>query len=807
MKIKLLTAGMALASLVACGGGQNTSSDSSQGQAQSSSVSSAQSSSQMMSSSSSVSSSVMSSSSSSASSVMPPRTGKQVEALDRGLVAVLANGGVFLSWRISGLDPADVAFNLYRNGQLINGQPISSSSNYLDNQGNAQSRYRVAAVIDGQEQSEDGEVNVWQQNFTGIPLNPPQGGTTPDGVAFQYEANDASAADLDGDGDYEIILKWAPTNAKDNAHDGYTGSVYIDAYQMSGNRMWRINLGRNIRAGAHYTQFMVYDFDGDGRAEMAVQTADGTVDSQGKTIGNANADYRNSSGRVLSGPEFLTVFDGLTGAELQTIDYPNARGSVGSWGDNYGNRVDRFLAGVAYLDGQRPSMIFSRGYYEKAMISALDWRDGQLTKRWTFTADGNANQNYRGQGAHSLSIGDVDADGRDEIIFGAATIDDNGTGLYSTGLCHGDALHVTDIDPNRAGLEVFMVHESPGCYGNHGVEVHDARTGQILYSNDGGQVDVGRGVAIEVDPRYPGVEVFGSRGGTMTTDGQRFDYRPGSNFAIWWDGDLLREILDGSTIYKWDYNLARNNTILSGANFQAASNNGTKSTPSLSADLFGDWREEVVWRRNDNRELMIFTTTDLTQYKMPTLMHDPQYRVAIAWQNTAYNQPPHPSFFLGANMAPRPRLDLYEADGIQPGEEPVDGLRIQESTTGFCGVDGVLENTNGGFTGAAYANTDNALGNGVRWAINANGQQSVTVQFRYASIDARPAEIWLDGAQRGTLNFPATNAWTSWNVVETNLQIPAGQHQIELRASTDAGLGNVDYIQVLSDQVSAVSCP
>lgn len=585
-----------------------------------------------------------------------------MEWLDRGVVAVKVNNGVFVSWRLLGTDPADVAFNLYRDGTLVNSTPLTTVTNYVDPAGGNASSYQVRPIINGQEQSSQQTATVWGQPYRTVNLNRPSGGTTPDGVAYTYSPNDLSVGDVDGDGEYEIFVKWDPSNAKDNSQSGYTGNVFIDAYKLNGQRLWRIDLGRNIRAGAHYTQFLVYDFDGDGKAEMALRTSDGTRDGAGTVIGNANADYRNSSGYILTGPEYLTVFEGATGRILKTITFPIARGNVGDWGNNetYGNRVDRFLAGVAYLDGLRPSMIFSRGYYDKSVISALDWRDGQLTQRWLFTADGNQNQSYRGQGAHSLSIADVDNDGRHEIIFGAATIDDNGRGLYTTNLGHGDALHVADIIPSRPGLEVFMVHECPSCYGNHGVEVHDARTGQILYSGNGNAQDVGRGLAADVDPRYPGMEVWASRNGLFTASGQELSTKPNSmNFAIWWDGDLLRELLDGTTISKWNYQAGNLTTLLNAGNNGAASNNGTKSTPGLSADLFGDWREEVVWRTPTSDALRIYTTTEVTQRRIYTLMHDPQYRMQVTSEMTGYNQPPHVGFFLGAGMADPPRPDIH----------------------------------------------------------------------------------------------------------------------------------------------------
>ncbi|SEN10264.1 rhamnogalacturonan endolyase [Duganella sp. CF517] len=349
-------------------------------------------------------------------------------------------------------------------------------------------------------------------------MQKPTGGTTPDDLAYTYEISDGSAVDLDGDGVYEIVFIWAPTNANDNSIDGYTGNTYIDAVKLDGTRMWRIDLGKNTRAGAHYSPFVAYDLDGDGQRELMVKTADGTVDGVGVTIGSAAADYRNAAGRILTGPEYLTVFNGLTGAAMKTVNYLPARGTVAAWGDSYGNRVDRFLAGVANLDGARPSAVFSRGYHTRAVIAAWDWRDGALTSRWVFDSD-VAGGAAAGQGAHWFSVADVDGDGKDDIIYGAATISSYGTLIYSTGLCHGDALHVGKFNPDLAGQQVFMVHEDPGCYGSKGMEMHDAATGAILWSTSGEGLDVGRGTCMDIDPAYAGEECWSTVGGVRSATG------------------------------------------------------------------------------------------------------------------------------------------------------------------------------------------------------------------------------------------------------------------------------------------------
>jgi rhamnogalacturonan endolyase len=590
---------------------------------------------------------------------------RQMEYLDRGLVAVKTDGGVFVSWRLLGTEPSDISFNLYRDGSKVNETPILTSTNYLDASGTANATYTVRAIVNGKEQQASDNVGVWGGSYLDVPLRKPADGVNPDGSTFTYNANDASVGDVDGDGQYEIILKWDPSNSKDNSQSGVTGEVYVDSYKLDGTFLWRISLGRNVRAGAHYTQFMVYDLDGDGKAEVALRTADGAVDGTGKVIGDPNADFRNSAGYVLSGPEYLTLFEGATGKEMISVPFEPARGKVTDWGDGYGNRVDRFLATIAYLDGKRPSLVMARGYYAKTSLVAYNWRDGKLTKQWSFNSNGNPA--YEAQGNHSLTAIDVDDDGKDEIVYGAMTFDENGQVLYSTGLGHGDALHVGDLDPDRPGLEVFKVMEHKDS--PYGAAVWDAATGKTIWGVYTGK-DTGRGMSADIDPTYKGEEQWAAGGvGLYSVKGQKINSTTPSsiNFGIWWDGDLLRELLDHNynatigagpgKIDKWDYVNGKTNNLLSAEG--TLSNNSTKGTPSLQADILGDWREEAIWRTTDSSALRIYTTTALTEHRFATLMHDPVYRLGVAWQNVAYNQPPHTSFYLGEGMTQPPAPNIY----------------------------------------------------------------------------------------------------------------------------------------------------
>lgn len=591
----------------------------------------------------------------------------QMEKLGRGVVALhLGEGKVWISWRLLGSDPKDSAFNVYRTAPgaapvKLNAEPLTGPTFHIDEKADLSKAvsYGVRPVVGGKEQ-EPG------RPFTlpaGAPVRPylPIPIRTPEG----YLPGDASAGDLDGDGEYEIVLHQTK-DGRDNSQAGVTGEPLLQAYELDGTLLWTINLGRNIREGAHYTQFMVYDLDGDGRAEVACRTADGTLDGKGKVIGDPRADHRNKEGYVLRGPEFLTIFDGLTGSEQISTrfvpprhpetDNPTPEQLKALWGDGYGNRCDRFLACIAYLDGERPSLVMCRGYYTRAVLAAWDWRDGRLTSRWVFDSDASeANRAYRGQGNHQVSVADVDGDGRDEIVYGAAVIDDSGTGLYSTVWGHGDAMHVSDLVPDNPGLEVFSIQER---FAGEGMNMRDAKTGKPLWlipsikaATSGGDKGEGpgRGVSADIDPRFPGAESWAAGAGMdglYDSKGHRFlEKRPRGfpcNFVVWWDGDWLRELLDRNVISKWNWEKNTCDTLLKAAG--CSSCNGTKATPCLSADLLGDWREEVLWKAGDGKELRLYTTTIPTQHRLVTLMHDRQYRLAVAWQNVGYNQPPHPGF-------------------------------------------------------------------------------------------------------------------------------------------------------------------
>ena len=589
-----------------------------------------------------------------------------MEKLDRGVVAVRqADGGVFVSWRLLKSDPEGVAFDIYRNGEKINAEPLTKGTWFVDKKPIEGATYEVR----GDGNSQTSNLNPQISTLKPQPSNlKPQPSTLKPHPSIGYltiplqkpdemhTANDASVGDVDGDGQYEIILKWEPWNAHDNSHDGVTGVTFLDCYRLNGEHLWRIDLGKNIRSGAHYTPFIVYDLDGDGRAELMVKTADGTRDALGRVIGDSTADYRNMAGRILEGPEYISVFNGMTGAVMDTKPYIPERGNVSDWGDNRGNRSERYLAAVGYLGkgkkvkrekgkkvkeekGKKvylPSAVFCRGYYTRTVLAAWDWDGQELKQRWVFDTNMPEWASYAGQGNHNLRVADVDGDGLDEITYGSMAVDHDGRGLYNTNMGHGDALHLV-VGPNDGRLYIWDCHENK----HDGSELRDAKTGETIFQVTS-NADVGRCMAADIDPRDPGAEMWSidSRGVRDMQGNVLENINPRGlsiNFGIWWDGDLQRELLDRCAISKYDW---ENNRVVTLQQLDGLFNNGTKQNPCLSADILGDWREEVLIRNRESTELRLYVSTIPTDFRMPCLMQDIPYRLSVATENVGYNQPP-----------------------------------------------------------------------------------------------------------------------------------------------------------------------
>lgn len=576
----------------------------------------------------------------------------KMEPLGRGVIAVRKSPSeVFVSWRYLSSDPAGAAFDIYRDGVKVNDKAVKDVCWFIDgNSSSSAATYEVRPRKGGLKSGSFILPANAPEGYIPIALDIPAPQTMPNGEVATYSPNDCSIGDVDGDGEYEIFLKWDPSNSHDNAHNGYTADVFIDCLKLDGTRLWRVNLGRNIRAGAHYTQMMVYDLDGDGCAEMVVKTSDGTIDGTGKVIGDPAADYRehgkSTLGRIMSGNEYLTIFNGRTGAAMKTIDYLPGRGENGSWGDTHANRSDRYLAAIAYLDGERPSVVMCRGYYTRATLAAYDWDGKDLKLRWFFDSHSSPElKSYDGQGNHNLRVADVDGDGCDEIVYGACCIDHDGTGLYNTGWKHGDAMHIGAMIPGSDELQVWIGHETKGV----GTTLTDARTGK-LYFRIPSNTDVGRTMAADIDPTNPGWELWSSASGTLRNyRGEEIGEKPATqNFAVWWDEDLSRELLDGNKVLKFNPQTRKVEEFFV---FEGAtSNNGTKSNPCISGDLFGDWREEVLMRSSDNRELRLYVSTEPTDYRFHTFLEDPVYRTSLANENVCYNQPPETGFYFGSDM-------------------------------------------------------------------------------------------------------------------------------------------------------------
>ena len=756
---------------------------------------------------------------------------RQMENLTRGLTVANVGSGVLVSWRLLGTDAPDVEFNLYRDGTKIASIGKTAGTNYLDKDGKATSKYAVSAVSGGKEgeksaaeivftdAKKEGNVNF---PYKVLKLDVPASQKMPDGSTCTYTPNDMSVGDLDGDGQLDLVLKWDPSNAQDNSKDGYTGSVFVDGMKLDGTRLWRIDLGKNIRAGAHYTQFMVYDLDGDGIAEIVMKTSDGTVDGKGKVIGDASKDYRTSAGRIMSGNEFLTVFKGNTGEEVVTIDYWPKIDISKSWGDTYGNRSERYLAAIAYLDGKHPSVIMNRGYYTMAYLVAYDFDGEKLIERWKHTSD-KSGQGLYGEGNHNLSVGDLDGDGKDEIVFGAAALNSDGTLRYRTGFGHGDAMHLSDMDPDNPGLELYDVHEDKQ---NKYSEEYRDKDGKVLWGTtqtEAGNVDNGRGMAADIDSTNRGFEMWsGTSKGARSVKGQVVTTTGLSqNFRIYFDGDLQDELMDGTgsptvenggatggKIEKYNSSKKTLDRLFSFYNVEGASlNNWTKANPCIVADLFGDWREEFIVRSaSDPSKVIVFTTPFTSPYRVYTLMHDSHYRVSIAWQNVAYNQPPHLGYYLPDAVKSLKQPDMYvvgEIPSSTPDSTPTptdstpvvsDGKSELDASTPKEG-DGVTEKSNEGFLKNGYYNFTNSASSYGTWEIFSPTAAKTTLTIRYTNggKDARSMSLSVNGGASETVNFPSTSeSWTTYSEAKVDVSLVAGVNTLKFTSVTSEGGPNFD---------------
>lgn len=619
---------------------------------------------------------------------------RPMESLNRGLVVQALNGGNYLSWRLMvdedevyGTSESNVPFNIYKNGQFLATETYST--NYIDPNGTSSDTYQVAPIVNGVEGEKSDSVAPFASgsNYFDIPVDKPKstltttttittdedGNELPENQWYtekkvnEYTIGDTSCGDLDGDGEYELVVKWdcAP---RDNSQAGLTGNVYLDAYKLNGKKLWRIDLGKNIRAGAHYTQFLVYDFDMDGKAEVACKTAPGSIDGVGKYVSetssvdeirNANdntVSYVNQNGYILDGNEYFTAFDGETGKTIDTIYYPIPRLDYESWGDTNGNRCDRYVASVAWLDGQRPYAVYWRGYYmgrngrQRHGTCGISLENGVLNPKYkfdTYSEDTDAytpgNEKYVGEGNHNMTVADVDDDGNDEFI--SATLcyevndEDKLMPKWYGGRQHGDALHIGNYDPTNNNFEYFSVHE----HGDFGMTLMDAKTGEEAFHVSDSN-DTGRGLMANIG--MDGYYQMSSNAGTYVAYGnnvfKKVNASMGQNFRIFWDGDLYDEELDGLTITSW--NGAGRSTIFKADG--CTSINSTKANPALQADIFGDWREEVIYPLTTNDALRVYTTNIPSEYKIKSLMFDSVYRSGVASEQSAYNQPPHVSMYM-----------------------------------------------------------------------------------------------------------------------------------------------------------------
>ena len=558
------------------------------------------------------------------------------EKFNRGIIAVEEdNKNVYISWRLLKSDPIDVAFDIYRGNDnssvKLNRSPISTTTDFVDKnaRNNSSDKYWVIPVGKNNNGSPSKRVSVITKKSTDEPAYisiPLQEDVVPGRRRL-------AVADLNGDGELDFVLI-QPNVGKDPGFrpDSSQVTYKIEAYLNDGTFLWRNDLGDGIEPGVWYSPFIVYDFDGDGKAEVAVKTAPTGI--------------RDADGAVYEGEEWISIWDGMTGKEIARADWPERTERLGNY-----NRQNRNQLGVAYLDGKTPCLIVGRGTYKAMLVDAYQFNNGELTKLWSWDGD-EENPIVRSQGAHIMLVNDVDEDGRDEIILGSAVLDDNGTLLWSAGLGHPDNFYVTDIDPSRPGLEIFYAVEALHDKDGLGICVRDAKTGELIWSLGEPTVHIGSGMVADIDPTLPGLESFaaedpkGHRAMRVPGNDNKYLFDAKGNLIgtgedvpprgdwLWWDAGKVRQYISGSregiSVMKYK---------------QGEVQSGFQGRVIMTADLFGDWREEIITALPG--ELRIYSTTIPAEDRRVTLMQDNTYRQTVTVRTMGYQQPPVPSYYLG----------------------------------------------------------------------------------------------------------------------------------------------------------------
>jgi rhamnogalacturonan endolyase len=723
----------------------------------------------------------------------PPRV---MENLGRGVVAVRSSASqVFVSWRLLGLDPAGIAFNIYRSANggpavKLNGAPLTAGTNFTDTTSNATlaNAYHVRAVIGGVEQSPSGahtlRANAAVEPLFSIPLRN-IGGTSE--TQDDYYVPASWVGDLDGDGEYDFVVARIVDTA--NTLNNENRSDVIEAYRRDGTFLWAIDLGpnslnkNNIEPGpstimtGNWDGVTVADLDLDGKAEVLVRTAGGVVFGNGFVLPTQpNVNF-----------QFISVIDGMTGAEKARAQLPTDYLSDGPLAP---------MLGVGYLDGVRPSLVakmknrVGSGAFNM-MIVSWDYDGTAITQRWKWNRGNTPNRSD----GHQIRIVDVDGDGADDIAEIGFVLDGNGAVKYTLGptVVHGDRFYVGDLDPDRPGLEGYGIQQDNSnlLYEYY----YDAATGQLLHTHYGTTVaDIGRGTVGDIDATQRGYEYWSFQGiynsktpvpGQPPVETKIADEpnRPWPNFRIWWDGDVLSENLDETKLDK--YGVGRLLTL-----WHTGAIETWRGAPTFYGDIVGDWREEIIFEHNDHSRLLVYTTNIASSVRLYTLPHNPAYRNSLTLHG--YYQSHLVDYYLGSGMTTPPTPHIVYA-----GQQPPTFDRIYQAENAVLTANVTIDSNHTGFNGPGFANLPTTAGS-VQWANVDGGAGGLsTVRFRFAlgTATARSGRVTVNGASQD-ITFQPTGAWTTWAVMSIDVGLNPGFGNVITLETTGQDLANIDELQV-----------